>query len=155
MNWIKSLGIDAYMLVLLATVAAGLLLPAQSLAADSLLHVTFWAVSLLFFLYGTKLDPGAVRAGLTHWRLQGLTFGATYLLFPLIGRALAAIFGPMLGTTITRGLIFLAVLPSAVQSSIAFTSIAGGNVPGAICAASVSNLVGVALSPLLVALLLH
>ena len=155
MNWIKRLGIDAYMLMLLATVVAGVVLPAQGLAAEGLRYVTFWAVSLLFFLYGTKLDPSAVRAGLTNWHLQGLTFGATYLLFPLIGLALAAIFGPLLGTTVTLGLVFLAVLPSTVQSSIAFTSIAGGNVAAAICAASVSNLVGVALTPLLVALLLH
>ena len=47
------------------------------------------------------------------------------------------------------------MLPSTVQSSIAFTSIAGGNVPAAICAASLSNLIGVALTPLLVAQLLH
>ncbi len=155
MNWIKRLGIDAYMLFLVATVAAGVVVPAQGLAAEGLRHVTFWAVSLLFFLYGAKLDPRAVRAGLTNWRLQGLTFGATYLLFPAIGLALAALFGPLLGTTVTLGLVFLAVLPSTVQSSIAFTSIAGGNVPAAICAASVSNLIGVVLTPLLVALLLH
>jgi sodium/bile acid cotransporter 7 len=46
------------------------------------------------------------------------------------------------------------VLPSTVQSSIAFTSIARGNVPAALCSASVSNLVGVVLTPLLTALLL-
>jgi sodium/bile acid cotransporter 7 len=39
-----------------------------------------------------------------------------------------------------------------VQSSIAFTSIAGGNVPAAVCSASASNLVGIFLTPLLVAL---
>lgn len=155
MNFLKRIGIDIYMLLLLATVVAGVALPAQGIAAVGLRHVTFWAVALLFFLYGAKLDPAAVRKGLTNWRLQGLAFGATYLMFPLIGLALAGIFGPLLGTTVTLGLLFLAVLPSTVQSSIAFTSIAGGNVPAAICAASVSNLVGVVLTPVLVAVLLH
>lgn len=155
MKFLKRLGVDTYMIVLLATVVAGLIIPAQGLAATALGHVTFWAVALLFFLYGAKLDSGAVRAGLTNWRLQGLTFGATYLLFPVAGFLLAAIFGPLLGATVTLGILFLAVLPSTVQSSIAFTSIAGGNVPAAICAASVSNLVGVVLTPALVALLLH
>jgi len=42
-----------------------------------------------------------------------------------------------------------------VQSSIAFTSIARGNVPAAICAASASNLAGILLTPLLVGLLMN
>ncbi|OCX61287.1 hypothetical protein BFP70_01535 [Thioclava sp. SK-1] len=155
MHCLKRIGIDTYMLLLLATVAAGIALPAQGVAAEGLRYVTFWAVSLLFFLYGAKLDPTAVRAGLMNWRLQGLTFGATYLMFPVLGMILAAVFGPVLGASVTLGLLFLSVLPSTVQSSIAFTSIAGGNVPAAICAASVSNLIGVALTPALVALLLH
>ncbi|GAA6177697.1 bile acid:sodium symporter family protein [Sulfitobacter pacificus] len=155
MNYLKRLGIDTYMLLLLATVAAGVILPVHGTGAESLRHVTYWAVSLLFFLYGAKLDPGAVRAGLLNWRLQGLTFGATYVLFPLLGLLLVAVFGGVLGTTVATGVLFLAVLPSTIQSSVAFTSIAGGNVPAAICAASVSNLVGVALTPALVALFLH
>lgn len=155
MSYLKRFGIDTYMLLLLATVLAGVLLPAQGVAADGLRQGTFWAVSLLFFLYGAKLDPSAVRDGMLNWRLQGLTFGATYLMFPLLGLLLAAVFGPLLGPTVTLGILFLAVLPSTVQSSIAFTSIAGGDVPAAICAASVSNIVGVVLTPALVALLLH
>jgi solute carrier family 10 (sodium/bile acid cotransporter), member 7 len=46
------------------------------------------------------------------------------------------------------------VLPSTVQSSIAFTSIARGNVPAALCAATASNLIGMLLTPLLAGLLL-
>lgn len=155
MKFLKRIGIDTYMLLLIATVGLGLLLPAQGVAAVGLKHVTFWAVALLFFLYGAKLDPSSVRAGLMNWRLQGLTFSATYVMFPLIGLALAAIFAPALGPMVTLGLLFLAVLPSTVQSSIAFTSIAGGNVPAAICAASLSNIIGVVLTPALVAMLLH
>ncbi|MCT4370567.1 bile acid:sodium symporter [Yangia mangrovi] len=155
MKYLKRIGIDTYMLLLIATVCLGLLLPAQGIAAAGLKHVTFWAVALLFFLYGAKLDPSSVRAGLLNWRLQGLTFAATYAMFPLLGLFLAWVFSPALGATVTLGLLFLSVLPSTVQSSIAFTSIAGGNVPAAICAASLSNIVGVALTPALVALMLH
>jgi solute carrier family 10 (sodium/bile acid cotransporter), member 7 len=42
-----------------------------------------------------------------------------------------------------------------VQSSIAYTSMAGGNVAGAVAAAAFSNLIGVFLTPLLVSLLLE
>jgi solute carrier family 10 (sodium/bile acid cotransporter), member 7 len=41
-----------------------------------------------------------------------------------------------------------------VQSSVAFTSIARGNVPAALCAATMSNLVGILLTPVLAGLLL-
>lgn len=154
-NKLKRLGIDTYMILLFVMVLAGAFLPARGMAADALSHASFWAVTLLFLLYGAKLDPSAVKAGFLNWRLQGLTFAATYLLFPALGLLLAAIFGPVLGPEMTTGLLFLSILPSTVQSSIAFTSIAGGNVPGAICAASVSNMVGVVLTPLLAALVLH
>ncbi len=52
------------------------------------------------------------------------------------------------------GVILVCVLPSTVQSSVAFTSIARGNVPAALCAATVSNLVGILLTPVLAGLLL-
>ncbi|WP_439333696.1 bile acid:sodium symporter, partial [Streptomyces albidochromogenes] len=45
------------------------------------------------------------------------------------------------------GLQFLCLVPSTVQSSIAFTSIARGNVPAAICAGSFSSLVGIVATP--------
>jgi sodium/bile acid cotransporter 7 len=45
-------------------------------------------------------------------------------------------------------------MPSTVQSSIAFTSLARGNVPAAVCSASASNLLGIFLTPLLASLFL-
>lgn len=155
MGFLRRIGIDSYMLMLLGTVLLGLVLPARGIAAEGLGQVTYAAVALLFFLYGAKLDPASVRAGMLNWRLQGLTFAATYLLIPALGLIFAAVFGGLLGPQVTLGLVFLAVLPSTIQSSIAFVSMAGGNVPAAICAASLSNLIGVVLTPVLVALLLH
>ena len=48
------------------------------------------------------------------------------------------------------GILYLTLVPSTVQSSVAFTSVAKGNVAGAIVSASASNLAGVILTPLLV-----
>lgn len=155
MRLLSRLGVDIYMLLLLATVALGLVLPARGIVAEALGYVTFWAVALLFFLYGAKLDRGAIRAGLLNWRLQGLSLAATYVIFPCLGVMLVLLFGPLLGATASLGFLFLAVLPSTVQSSIALTGIAGGNVAGAICAASLSNLLAVVLTPALVALVLQ
>lgn len=52
------------------------------------------------------------------------------------------------------GLLFLTLVPSTIQSSIAFTSMARGNVPAAICAGSFSSLAGIVVTPLLAAALL-
>ena len=152
--WIGRLPVDPYLLLLITTVALAALLPARGEArpvADA--GVTI-AVGLLFFLYGARLSPQAVWTGIAHWRLQSLTFAGTFLLFPAIGLVVGAVMRPYLPHDILVGVVYLCLLPSTVQSSIAFTSIARGNVPAALCSASVSNLLGVFLTPLLVSLLL-
>jgi len=73
----------------------------------------------------------------------------TFAIFPLLG-----LFSSwLIDQPIYLGLLFLCALPSTVQSSIASTSSAGGNVPAAICAASTSNILGIFLTPALVTLL--
>lgn len=151
---LKRIGLDGYMLLLVAVMGIGVVVPAQGAGAAVLGQVTFWAVALLFFLYGAKLDSSAVVQGMMNWRLQLLTFLATFALFPVVGIAIAGVTGGMLGSALVMGVLFLSVLPSTVQSSVAFTAMAGGNVPAAICAASLSNLVGVVLTPALVAIVL-
>ena len=58
----------------------------------------------------------------------------------------------LLAGPLATGLLFLSLLRSTVQSSIAFTSMARGNVAAAVCSASFSNLLGIFVTPLLVAL---
>jgi sodium/bile acid cotransporter 7 len=77
------------------------------------------------------------------------------MLFPLLGLGLQWILPAALPSALMAGVLFLCALPSTVQSSIAFTSIARGNVPAAICAASASNMLGVFISPVLASWLLH
>ena len=151
---VARLPIDPYLLTLLGTVALAAMLPARGegrSVADA--SVTF-AVAVLFFLYGARLSPSAVWAGIAHWRLQSVVFASTFLLFPILGLAMRAVLRPYLPHDIVVGLVYLCLLPSTVQSSIAFTAIARGNVPAALCSASVSNLLGVVVTPLLVSLML-
>lgn len=145
---------DNFMLMLLATVALASLLPARGQAAQALSWLTTVAVSLLFFLHGTKLSRPAILAGIGHWRLHLMVVGATFALFPLLGWALKPLLSPLVTPQLYIGILFLCALPSTVQSSIAFTSIARGNMPAAICAASGSTLMGIVFTPLLVGLLL-
>lgn len=151
---LKRLGFDRYMMLLILTVVLATVLPARGQFAEVLAQVTYWAVALLFFLYGAKLSTSTIVAGLTNWRLQVSCLLCTYAMFPLLALVLAPMTGALLPAAFAVGLLYLACLPSTVQSSIAFTSISGGNVAGAVCAASISNLLGVLLAPLLFTLLL-
>lgn len=154
MNLLRRLRIDPYIFVLLGTIAVAALLPVRGEAAEIFSYFVSGAIALLFFLYGAKLSPKAVIDGLAHWRLQGIVFLATYALFPLAGLLIATLSTGYLSPDLRAGILFLSVLPSTVQSSIAFTSIAHGNVAAALTSASLSNLTGVFLTPILVSLLL-
>lgn len=148
------LRLDPYLLVLLSAIALATLMPVRGDGAVIFGYVVDAAIALLFFLYGGKLSGQEVLRGLTHWRLQGLVFLSTYVLFPVLGLLIAAATKNVLSADLRMGIAFLSVLPSTVQSSIAFTSIAKGNTAAALTSASCSNLIGVFLTPLLVSLLL-
>ncbi|MFC9592969.1 bile acid:sodium symporter family protein [Streptomyces sp. NPDC056944] len=148
------LPVDGYVLALLGTVALAALLPASGAAATVTKGASTGAVALLFFLYGARLSTREALDGLKHWRLHLTVLGATFLLFPLLGLAARGLVPGVLTPQLYSGFLFLCLVPSTIQSSIAFTSIARGNVPAAICAGSFSSLAGIVLTPLLAALLL-
>ncbi|ATW52957.1 bile acid:sodium symporter family protein [Streptomyces peucetius] len=148
------LPIDPYILVLLGTVALAALLPASGAAADVADGASTGAVALLFFLYGARLSTREALDGLRHWRLHLTVLAATFVVFPVLGLAGRVLEPAVLTPELYSGLLFLCLVPSTIQSSIAFTSMARGNVPAAICAGSFSSLAGIVLTPLLAALLL-
>jgi sodium/bile acid cotransporter 7 len=145
---------DRFIFWLIGAVLAASLLPVRGPAATALDGTTFAAIFALFFLHGVRLPREALVGGLTDWRLHLAILASTYAVFPLVGLALAGLFPGTLSPPLWTGILFLCALPSTVQSSIAFTSMARGNVAGAVAAAAGSNLVGVFLTPLLVALML-
>lgn len=147
--------LDPYMLALLGMVVLASLAPARGVAGDILGPATKAIVALLFFLHGAKLSREAVVAGLSHWRLHLTVLAVSFGLFPLLGLATGLLPETLLPSALAMGMLFLCCLPSTVQSSIAFTALARGNVAAAVCAASASNLLGMAVTPLLVGLTLH
>jgi solute carrier family 10 (sodium/bile acid cotransporter), member 7 len=146
---------DDFTLAMVATVIVALVAPCYGAGVPVFAGLTSAAIGLLFFLQGVRLSRAAIVAAASHWRLHLVIFATTFILFPLAGLALRPLASALLAPPIVLGLIFLCTLPSTVQSSIAFTSIAGGNVAAALCSASASSLVGMALTPLLAAVLLQ
>lgn len=144
---------DNFMLLMIATVASASLLPCSGTGAQIFNGITNVAICLLFFLHGAKLPREVVMAGITHWRLHLTVLACTFVLLPLLGLLLRPLVSTLVTPDLYLGILFVCVLPSTVQSSIAFTSVARGNVPAAVCAASASNLLGIFLTPVLVGLI--
>ncbi|WP_161069104.1 bile acid:sodium symporter family protein [Streptomyces sp. HUCO-GS316] len=146
--------VDPYIVLLLGTVGLAALLPASGTGADVASGASKAAIAFLFFLYGARLSTREALDGLKHWRLHTVVLACTFVVFPLLGLAARGLVPALLTQPLYQGLLFLTLVPSTIQSSIAFTSIARGNVSAAICAGSFSSLVGIVLTPLLAAALL-
>lgn len=147
-------GLDPFLLSLIGTVVLATFLPCQGAAVPVFQWLAIIVIGIMFFLQGARLSRKAVVDGLTAWRLHLLILCCTFVLFPLLGLALHLVFPALLQDEVWLGILFLCCLPSTVQSSIAFTSIGGGNVPAAVCAATASNIFGIFITPFLVGLVL-
>lgn len=144
---------DAMMLMLFSMILLASFFPARGQFAAGIDQVSVGMIALLFFMHGARLSREAVIAGLFHWRLHLLVLSITFAVFPLLGIVLKPLLQPWLTPELYLGVMYLCVLPSTVQSSIAFTSVARGNVPAAVCSASASNILGIFITPVLVSLL--
>lgn len=143
------LKVDILIILIVLAVIVAIIAPVSGAAAEAFSIATSIAIALLFFLYGARLSPAEALAGFKHWRLHLVILAFTFVMYPLIGLALHPFSGSM-----ADGILYMTLVPSTVQSSVAFTSIARGNVAGAIVSASASNLIGVIVTPLLVMLLM-
>ena len=141
--------IDPLILLIVSAVIVALIFPARGDFAAVFDSLTNIVIALLFFLYGARLSTAEALAGLKNWRLHLTILAFTFVAYPLLGLALRPLTA-FISQDMYLGILFLTLVPSTVQSSVAFTSVAKGNVAGAIVSASASNLVGVVLTPLLV-----
>ena len=141
--------LDPLLVGIVVAAALAFVLPARGMFADGFAIAVKLAIALLFFLYGARLSTHEALKGLTNWRLHALILAFTFVVYPLIG-LLARPATAFLSDELYQGLLFMTLVPSTVQSSVALTGVARGNVSGAVVAASVSSLVGVVVTPLLV-----
>ena len=144
---------DPLIVLIILAVILTVIAPARGDFAETFGQLTNVAIAFLFFLYGARLSTQEALNGLKHWRLHLTILAFTFVVYPLIGIALRPLTA-FISHDMYLGILFLTLVPSTVQSSVAFTSIAKGNVAGAIVSASTSNLVGVFITPSLVMLLM-
>ena len=145
----KKFKVDTTLVVILSTLAIALLLPISGEPAQVLGKVTSIGIFVLFFGYGARLSSAEALAGLKNWRVHLAIVTSTFIVFPLLAVPILLIPDQVLSEPMRVGLVFLCLVPSTVQSSITFTSLAGGNVAAAMVAATASNVLGVVLTPLL------
>ncbi|MGV3729139.1 MAG: bile acid:sodium symporter family protein [Sphingopyxis sp.] len=144
---------DRFVPLLLGTILLASLLPVRGAAVPVAEAISTAAIVLLFFLNGVRLPRDEVLHGIRNWKLQGAAFFFCFGAMALLGLAAQAAAAHLLPATLALGFLFLGILPSTVQSATAASSMAGGNVAASVVAAALLNLSGVALSPLLFALL--
>ncbi|MEZ0170968.1 bile acid:sodium symporter family protein [Microvirga sp. TS319] len=145
--------IDPFLLLIMAAVALAAMVPAEGASAEALDTLGILGIALLFFVHGAALPREVVIAGLVQWRLHLFIFAITFLVFPLVVVPFGILPRAWLPADLLLGFLYLAALPSAVSSSIAFTAMARGNVPAAICSSAASNVFGLLLTPILLSLL--
>jgi solute carrier family 10 (sodium/bile acid cotransporter), member 7 len=142
---------DRFVLMLFGAVLLGWLLPAKGSVLDVARQVSTVSIFALFFLHGLRLPRREVLAAARSWKLQGAMLGFSFVAMPLAGMLLAKSLGWMLPAALVTGVLYCAMLPSTVQSAISYSSMAGGNVAASVVGGAVSNLLGIVLTPALVA----
>jgi solute carrier family 10 (sodium/bile acid cotransporter), member 7 len=146
---------DRFTATIIAAVVLAVVLPCRGEGARWIGIGSDVAIAVLFFLQGARLSRAAVFSATLHWRVHVIILAATFVVFPLLGLTLGPLSRTVLPEPLYIGVLFLCCLPSAVQASVIFTSVAGGNVAAALCSASLSSILGIVLTPLLGSLLLQ
>ncbi|WP_288427291.1 bile acid:sodium symporter family protein [uncultured Spirosoma sp.] len=149
-------GLDWFLLALLAMIGLARLWPKPGMQTGplSLSAFTNYGVSLIFFLYGLRLNFDQLKVGLRNYRLHLLIHLTTFILFPLLVLGARALLITPETSLLWLGVFYVAVLPSTVSSSVVMVSIANGNIPAAIFNASISSLIGVFITPIWMSALL-
>ena len=109
---------DRFVLMLLGALAFGWLLPVHGQALMLAQNIIFIGIFLLFFLHGLRLPRAEVVKATRAWRVQGAMLAFSFIAMPVAGWALAQMAAPVLPSALLAGIIYLAVLPSTVQSAI-------------------------------------
>ncbi len=144
-----------FVLGLIASIALAAIAP-DLVTVDSPLspkHITSVALFTIFLINGLILPTETIVSGLAKWRVHLFVHVFLFVATPILALALLLPVRGWLTPSLVSGFILLGALPCTISTSIVYSVRAGGSLAPAIFNATVANLVGVALTPLLVGLL--
>jgi len=144
---------DPFLVAILLAVACAWWAPTVGADGGSL-GLSHWVsagIALVFFLHGAQLSREALHGGARNWRLHLMVQLSTFVFFPVVGAA--AYFGleRWLPVEVRLAFFYLCALPSTISSSVAMTALARGNVPAAVFNAALSGILGMVITPALMA----
>ncbi|NNC71739.1 MAG: bile acid:sodium symporter [Sphingomonadaceae bacterium] len=145
---------DRFVGLMLLTIIVAAMLPARGMALVVLSGLSTITIAMLFFLHGARISRAALAGAARRLRLQLVVLSFTFLAFPLTGVALRPLIEPWIGEALVPGFLFLCALPTTIASSVAMVSLARGNVAASVINAAISTMLGVIVTPLIIALLL-
>lgn len=150
---IRGISLDGFLLALALAVVAAILFPSLGASGGPVRAdlIATYGIALIFFLYGLTLAPSKLRQGASNWRVHVIVQLSTFVLFPAVVLAALAVLHSYMPEAVATGFFYVAALPSTVSSSVAMTSLALGNVPAAIFSATLSSLLGVFITPTMIA----
>lgn len=139
-------------LLVIAIVLAGAL-PATGAGREVAQIAANTGIFVLFLLNGMRIRRSEIAAGAANLRfllpLSLWVFGG----MALFGLCLSNVAPAQIPPLVTAGFLYLGVLPTTIQSSTSYSSLARGNVALSVIAAALLSLIGVFLSvPLFLAL---
>ena len=114
-------------------------------------YVTKWGVFMIFFLHGAKLSFDQIKLGIGAWRLHLVSQSIVFIILPIIGSIIYFASGSLLNEGQRLGILFLCAISSTISSSIILTAMARGNISGAVFSATISGILGIFITPILIA----
>ncbi len=144
-----------FVLGMIPAISLGVLFPTMGPMLNPDKITTTAMVIALFFLAGLSLPTESIKKGMKNVRLHVFIQAFIFIICPLFFVLTAFPFKELMDGKLIVGIYALACLPTTVSSCIVFTQLSEGNVIGTVFNASLSNLAGIFLSPLLLTLLMN
>lgn len=104
-------------------------------------------VIAIFFLQGILLPTEKFKNDILEWRLHLFVQLFNFVVIPLLALLLVTLFSEYIEPDLRIGILFLSILPTTISTAVLFSSLAGGNVGGAIFNTTLSNILGVFIVP--------
>ena len=118
-------------------------------------YAKFSFILVIFLLSGLSVETDRLRHSVKQWRIHLFIQITSFIIFPLIIVPVAWLVIPS-GTEnpVYIGFVVLACIPTTITSCVVFTRNAAGNEECALFNASLANILGIVITPLLVYLLI-